>query len=270
MAATSDLDQLDAIAETIRSHMEQVAAARDSAYNRSRSLIALCAKSIRAIHREEWDEAEKLLAEAREAKNALIADVADYPDLYFAGYTQDAVKEYVEANLVYAMVRGRPLPTPAELGAEPNTWLNGLSEAATELRRRILDIGRAGHTDEVERLLDDMDHIYSTLVTFDFADQITGGLRRRTDTLRAVLERTHGDVTTSYRNAQLEQALASLEARLQSMVPSQDAGTSGLSRQQPVGGRGRLVHANPVVPTERAAGRWLPQGVNRCAPGIGR
>jgi translin len=215
---TSDLTELDSIAETIRASMEAVAAARDAAYERSRGLISLCAKSIRAIHREEWDKAEALLAEAGAAKEALVGGVLKYPDLYFAGYTQDAVKEYVEANLVYAMVRGRPLPGPETLGAEYNTWLNGLSEAATELRRRILDISRAGHTEEVERLLDDMDHIYSTLVTFDFADQITGGLRRRTDTLRAVLERTHGDVATSYRSAQLEQALESLEARLQAIM----------------------------------------------------
>ena len=131
----------------------------------------------------------------------------DYPNLYYAGYTQDAIKEFVEANLTYALIRNRPLPTPEELGTEGNTWLNGLAEAATELRRRILDIIRHGHSDEAERLLDVMDQIYSQLVTFDFNDSITGGLRRRTDTVRAVLERTRGDVTNSLRQAQLEAAL---------------------------------------------------------------
>ena len=115
---------------------------------------------------------------------------------------------------IYALVRNRPLPTPEELGAEPNTWLNGLAEAASELRRRILDLLRHGQSDEAERLLDAMDLIYSTLVTFDFADQITGGLRRRTDALRAVFERTNGDVANSYRSTQLEAALKSLEERL--------------------------------------------------------
>ncbi|MCB9006267.1 MAG: hypothetical protein H6656_02595 [Ardenticatenaceae bacterium] len=117
------------------------------------------------------------------------------------------MKEFVEANLTYALVRDLPLPTPEELGTEGNTWLNGLAEAATELRRRILDIIRHGHSDEAERLLDVMDQIYSQLVTFDFNDSITGGLRRRTDTVRAVLERTRGDVTNSLRQAQLEEAL---------------------------------------------------------------
>ncbi len=208
------MDELDNTAETIRRYMEQVDGARDLAYRRSRSLIALCARAIRAIHREEWDAAEGLLAEARAATYDLVGGVRDYPELYFAGYTQDAIKEFVEGNLVYAMVRGRTLPTPEELGSEPNTWLNGLAEAASELRRRILDLLRRGRMEEAERLLDAMDHIYSTLVTFDFADQITGGLRRRTDALRAVFERTNGDVASSFRSAQLEQALKGLETRL--------------------------------------------------------
>lgn len=208
------MDELDPIAEGIRRYMEQVDSARDLAYKRSRSLIALCARTIRAIHREEWAAAEALLAEARAATDDLVGGVRDYPELYFAGYTQDAVKEFVEGNLVYAMVRGRPLPTPEDLGSEPNTWLNGLAEAASELRRRILDLLRHGQTAEAERLLDAMDHIYSTLVTFDFADQITGGLRRRTDALRAVFERTNGDVANNIRSTQLEAALKALEVKL--------------------------------------------------------
>ena len=144
----------------------------------------------------------------------MVADVKAFPELYFAGYTQDAVKEYVEANLTYELIRERPLSTPTQLDAEGSTWLNGLAEAATELRRRILDIIRHGHNDEAERLLGQMDLVYSTLVTFDFNDKITGGLRRRTDTVRAVLERTRGDVTTSMRQAELEEALKALEAKI--------------------------------------------------------
>jgi translin len=214
------MDELDSTAEAIRRHMEQIDEARDQAYGRSRSLIALCARAIRAIHREEWAAAETLLAEARAATDDLVGGVREHPDLYFAGYTQDAVKEFVEANLVYAMARGRPLPTPEQLGAEPNTWLNGLAEAASELRRRILDLLRRDQMAEAERLLDAMDHIYSTLVTFDFADQITGGLRRRTDALRAVFERTNGDVANSYRSTRLETALKALEAKLEGLDSS--------------------------------------------------
>lgn len=211
------MENLDQTAETIRQEFEKKNAARDKAYQSSRELIRLCARAIRAVHREEWDTAEVLIAEAGAATEALVDGVHDWPALYFAGYTQDAIKEFVEANLTYALVRNRPLPGPEDLGAEYNTWLNGLAEAATELRRRILDIIRHGHSEEAERLLDSMDQIYSSLVTFDFTDSITGGLRRRTDTVRAVLERTRGDITTSLRQAELEEALGALETRLRDL-----------------------------------------------------
>ena len=211
------MENLDQTAEIIRQDFERTSAARDKAYQSSRSLIRLCARAIRAVHRDEWETAEALIAEASQATAEMVAGVRDYPYLYFAGYTQDAIKEFVEANLTYALVRNRPLPGPEELGAEYNTWLNGLAEAATELRRRILDIIRHGHSDEAERLLDAMDQIYGNLVTFDFNDSVTGGLRRRTDTVRAVLERTRGDITTSLRQAQLEESLETLETRLRNL-----------------------------------------------------
>lgn len=209
-----DRDHLDTIADAIREEFEEVDQARDLAYQQSRQLISVCARAIRAIHREDWPLAKKLMDEARLAADQLVAGVRPYPNLYHAGYTQDALKEVVEAFITYALVRDRPLPSPADLGTEGNTWLNGLAEAATEIRRRILDILRHGHSEEAERLLTCMDDIYSILVTFDFNDSITLGLRRRTDTVRAVLERTRGDVTTSLRQSDLEQALEALEARI--------------------------------------------------------
>jgi translin len=163
------------------------------------------------MHREEWDSAESQLATTTEAKQNLIDSCQQFSTIYNAGYTQDALKEYAEAHLTYVLMRQLPLKSPADLGISGSIWLNGLSEAATEMRRRILDIIRHGHSDEAERLLDVMDEIYSLLVTFDFHDTITRGLRRRTDTVRAVLERTRGDVTNSLRQAQLEAALARVE-----------------------------------------------------------
>lgn len=209
------MDKLEQIADEIRAEFEEVNSARDQAYQRSRQLTRICARTIRAIHREEWELAHQLMGEATAAAEAMVAGVESYPALYYAGYTQDALKEYVEANLTYALVRDEPLPGPEALAVEDNTWLNGLAEAATELRRRILDIIRHGHDEEVERLLDNMDEIYSILVTFDFSDSITGGLRRRTDVVRSVLERTRGDVTTSLRQTELEDALQAVAKKLE-------------------------------------------------------
>jgi translin len=215
-----DRDRLDSIADDIRSDFNSINEARDGAFHRSRQLIALCARSIRAIHREEWPQVEELLDEARSAAQQLKAGVESYPNLYYAGYTQDALKEYVEASLVYSLISNKSIPSPSELGVESNTWLNGLAEASTELRRSILDIIRHGHSQEAERLLSIMDDIYLVLVTFDFSDAITRGLRRRTDTVRAVLERTRGDVTNSLRQAELQKALEAMENRM-AVLPSE-------------------------------------------------
>lgn len=208
------IEQLETITDKIRDEFEAVQAARDLALKRSRELIRICAKAIRAMHRGEWDSAESQLQTARNAAETLIAGVEGYPALYYAGYTQDSLKEYVEASLVSALMQDKPFPSPAELKVEGNTYLNGMAEAATELRRRVLDMTRHGYSTDAETLLEKMDEIYSYLVTFDFTDSITGGLRRRTDTVRGVLERTRGDLTTTYRQTQLETALKALESKL--------------------------------------------------------
>jgi translin len=210
------VDDLNAIIDGIRENFAVKNDARDRALQRSRGLIRLCAQAIRATHRQEWHAAAAKIAEAREQAETLAADLKPFPDLYHTGYTQDALKEYVEANLTYALVRGEPLPTPESLNVEPSTYLGGLTEAATELRRRILDIIRHQHSDEAERLLEAMDAIYTELTTVDFPDAITHGLRRRTDVLRGVLERTRGDLTNSLRQQGLQQALRDLERRLNS------------------------------------------------------
>lgn len=210
----ASLDSLEAIAEAIRAVFEAKNAARDAAINQSRVLIQHCANAIRAVHRHEWALAEQRLLAARQEADALRAHVSGYPDLYHSGYTQDALKEYAEAVITYALVRDEALPTPEVLGVEQATYLNGLAEAASELRRQILDIIRKGHSQEAERLLEAMDAVYSVLQAFDFHDAITGGLRRRMDALRGVLERTRGDVTTSLRQQRLQAALAEFEQRV--------------------------------------------------------
>ncbi|HEY4690328.1 MAG TPA: haloacid dehalogenase [Anaerolineae bacterium] len=209
------MDNLDSIIEGIRASLIAKNAVRDATLARSRELIRLCALSIRATHREEFDEAERLLNEARAAADAMKAGLVDQPDLYHTGYTQDALKEVVEAVTVFAIVRGRSLPTPGEIGVEAAAYLNGLAEAASELRRRALDVIRQDRNAEAERLLAAMDDIYGELVTMDFPDAITGGLRRTTDMLRGVLERTRGDLTTTLQQEKLKRALREFEGRKQ-------------------------------------------------------
>lgn len=210
------MSSLDAISESIRAAFVSKNAARDAAISRSRELIRHCAESIRATHRREWDSAQAKLAVAQTAADELRAVVRDYPDLHFSGYMQDALKEVVEAFVTYAIIRGEELPTPESLNVDNAAYINGMAEAATELRRFILDILRREDADiaEAERLLDWMDAIYDQLVTFDFPDAITGDLRRRTDVVRGVLERTRGDLTTTLQQHRLQAALKQFEQRV--------------------------------------------------------
>ncbi|MBM4425428.1 MAG: haloacid dehalogenase [Chloroflexi bacterium] len=206
------MNNLDQISTRIRESLSSKNAARDKALERSRTLIRFCANSIRAAHRDERGEARAQLAQAREIVEAIRADLAHYPDLYHAGYTQDALKEFAEASIVLALIADEPLPDPDSLGVEYAAYLNGLGEAATEMRRRCLDIIRHDHSAEAERLLEAMDEIYNLLVTIDYPDAITGGLRRTTDVVRSVVERTRGDLTTSLRQQRLQEALKKYES----------------------------------------------------------
>lgn len=201
------LQWLDALAEAARADLENRNTARDQALLQSRELIRLCASAIRAGHRNEWEEAHGLMAEADAVAAAMQQALAPFPDLYYAGYTQDALKELVEARLTLALIADAPLPDLAQMNVPYNTYLNGLCEAASELRRRCLDTMRQGAMGEAERLLAAMDAAYEILMSFSYPDAITGGLRRRVDQLRAVLERTRGDLTNSLQVQRLLEAL---------------------------------------------------------------
>ncbi len=208
------MDKLEQIAEEIRNFFDEQTAARDKALAQARVLTRECALSIRAVHREEFTEMQAHLDEAASLAAALRSGLEPYPDLYHSGYTQDALKEFAEANITCALIRHQSLPTLQELAIEPHTYLNGLSEVVGELRRRILDILRHGYGEEVELLLGHMDEIFSVLVTMDYPDAITYGLRRQTDVARSIIERTRGDVTFSLRGESLTLSISRLIQKL--------------------------------------------------------
>lgn len=208
------MENLETIAEKIRTNFEAKNEVRDETLQLSRELIRHCANAIRATHRGEFENAAELLATAKALASEMVDSVADYADLYHTGYTQDALKEFAEASITYALITDRPLPDPDELGVEYAAYLNGLGEAAGELRRHVLDLIRYGELERGEEILSMMDDIYGVLVTVDFPDAVTGGLRRTTDMVRGVLERTRGDLTMSLRQEKLQQALRDFEEKV--------------------------------------------------------
>lgn len=200
--------------DQIISRLDDMHAAREHAINACRRVVRTSANAIRALHRGDVATADSLLDVAAGELHAVRHATASHPNVFWAGYVQDAMKEYAEAAITGAILGNTSIPSPEALGVEDAAYLNALAEAASELRRDCLDTLRAGDASRAVHLLDRMDAIYTMLVTVDFPDAITGGLRRTTDQLRAVLERTRGDVTLSVRQDRLERALHSIDHRL--------------------------------------------------------
>lgn len=206
--------QLDAIVERVRGNFAAKHEAREAALAQCRDVIRLASLTIRAIHRDERETAGRLLADGRARLRAVRAALAGHPDIFYAGFVHDAEKEFAEAAVTVALVCGEPLPAPEDLEVEYAAYLNGLAEAVGELRRYLLDSLRHGDVEGCERYLHIMDEIYAVLVTIDYPDAITGGLRRSTDVARGILEKTRGDLTIAVRQRDLERQLAEVRADL--------------------------------------------------------
>jgi translin len=200
-------DDLTAVVSPMADKLQAMHRAREQALPACRRVIRASGSSIRAVHRLEPERAAGLAAEAEEALREAQAVLAPYPAVAHAGFLHDAEKEYVEARTVAVLVAGGPIPGADELAVDPTAWMRGIAEAASELRRHLLDRLRDGDLDRGEQLLAVMDDVYDALVVIDFPDAITNGLRRTLDALRAVLERTRGDVTTTVLQTRLQRAL---------------------------------------------------------------
>jgi translin len=209
---SSRRDELAAIVAPMQSDLQAMHAAREQALPACRRAIRASGSSIRAVHRLEPDRAAALAQEAEDALREAQAVLVPFPSVKNAGFLHDAEKEYVEARTVAVLIGGGSLPGPDELGVEHTAWMRGIAEAASELRRHLLDRLRDGDLARGEELLGVMDDVYDALVVIDYPDAITNGLRRTLDALRAVLERTRGDVTTTVLQTRLQRAIENHDA----------------------------------------------------------
>ncbi len=206
--------ELTEVSEQIRKRLDAKSAARERGLRSSRQAIRECANSIRATHRGELDLAEELMGGARRSLDAAQEAMEPFPDIYYAGFLQDAEKEYAEARATFALINDKELPTPEELSIGDAPYLNGLAEAIGELRRHTLDIMRQGNLARGEQLLGAMDDISYVLVSMDYPDAMTGGLRRTTDVARSIMERTRGDLSLTLVQRHLTDTIAEHRERL--------------------------------------------------------
>jgi translin len=213
-------DDLVRNVEVVRSDLAAANTAREAALPGCRRVIQLSGSSIKAVHRLQPDRAAALVDEAESVLRDVQAAVRGFPAVEHAGFVHDAEKEFVEARSVIALVGGGAPPSAADLGVGGPAYLRGLAEAASELRRHLLDRLRAGELERAEELLGLMDDVYESLVVIDFPDAVTGGLRRTLDALRAVLERSRGDLTTTVLQVRLQHALEDAAGRFDDSGPA--------------------------------------------------
>lgn len=209
----------ESIAEALRAEAQCMHEAREQGLAKCRTLTQTSARCIRHIHRHQFDEASRLLAETRRVAAEAREVLQPHGSLFYAGYLHDAEKEMVEAHAVFAIVHRNPIPAPDELGVGVMTYLNGMGEAASECRRFALDEMRAGRLAEAGWILEQMEMIYEELITFDYSDSMTHGLRRTCDALRAVIERTRSDLTTTTSQYELVSELRAARERLEGKSP---------------------------------------------------
>ncbi|MEA2477177.1 MAG: translin [Actinomycetota bacterium] len=208
--------ELSEVGDSLRAFLDAKTQAREEGLASSRSAIRSCGNAIRAMHRYEMDAAADLLKDAQSHLDSAHEALAGHDDMRHAGFVHDAEKEVAEARITFALVTDAALPGPDELGLSPSAYLKGMAESIGELRRHILDLMRHGHLDRCERLLGAMDDMYYLLVSMDYPDGITYGLRRLTDVARSIIERTRGDFTTAAIQSGLRDALTEHGSKLQS------------------------------------------------------
>ena len=256
------MDNLESISEGIRQTFHVIDEAREKALPLCRDAIRYCSNAIRAMHRGEFDQAMEFLKTARGILDEAEWAVAPHVELGSTGLIRDAQKEYAEGNIALALVTGQALPGPEELGVSAAAYLNGMGEAVGELRRYLLDSMRQGDLTRGEELLADMDEVYNVLVTMDFPDAITGGLRRTTDMVRAVLERTRSDLTLTIRQKDLEIKLEDLQPE---EVEESPRGELNLNENETliyedlVTWRGRKASEENLAPFIIARDSWLKE-----------
>jgi translin len=208
------LERIDEYAEEARRQLEQVHRDREEAYTTSREIVQSASATIKAVHRGEFDAAREQVAHTRELHDRMMAAVAASPAIGYAGFVGDAAREYAEAAQVLALIADRELPAPAELGVDCADWLNGLGDTVGELRRHVLDLIRHDAVEVAEVYLEIMDEILQTIMSFDYPESVTKGLRKRSDQARGAVERTRGDLTTALRQSRLERRMRELEDAL--------------------------------------------------------
>lgn len=207
---------LEEISSRIRENFEAKDSIREEGLKISREVVRECRTASFALHGQDFEKANKSIKTAGQALEKLEVLFEGHADIYHAGFVEHAQQEYSEVSVLRSLLKeeGEKLPSPEELRVEYAAYLNGLGDVVGELRRHVLDLIRKESFEKAEVFLGIMENIHAVLMDFDYPDAITGGLRRKTDVSRSLIEKTRGDVVNAIGQKKLETAMRNLESKL--------------------------------------------------------
>ncbi len=197
----------DEIFADIDQNLGTIDTLREDVLQKTRSIVRMAAETIKAVHREEWDVAEKNITEMKSLLKGVREQVSKHETLLRRNYTEISEQEYAEAAILFSILHKGQLASPKDLEIPDLAWLLGLADVAGELRRHCLDAIRKGDMKTAEDALGLMEEIYRKLFSLDYPKGMTGSLREKTDTIRKLLQATRGEVSMATHMSRLNQNL---------------------------------------------------------------
>lgn len=195
-SASKAMKNLDGIIEKIDQRIGEKEKIREEALKTSRDIIISCRRGIQQLHRDQMPEAEEYIRQAS-AKLVHLFDVTkDHPDIYHAGFVENAAQEYVEIHCLYNIMKGEDLPDPDSIQTTSSAYLLGLCDVVGELRRGALDFMLVGNTAKAGEYLEYMDRIYDAIMSFDYPSSLVP-VKKKQDMVRGLIEKTRGELVVS-------------------------------------------------------------------------
>jgi len=190
------MKNLDGIIEKIDHHIGEKEKIREDALKTSRDIIICCRRGIQQLHRDQMDEAENYIKQA----SAKLAQLYDFtknnPDIFHAGFVENAAQEFVEIHCLYNIMKGQDLPDPDTIQTTYSAYLLGLCDVVGELRRGALDFMLEGNTMKASEYLQHMDQIYDAIMSFDYPSALIP-IKKKQDMVRSLIEKTRGELVVS-------------------------------------------------------------------------
>ena len=190
------MKNLDNIVNKIEKDIDNKDKIREEALRSSREIIINCRKAIQYVHQDLKKEAKGNIKQASTKLSDLYNITKEYPEIYHAGFVENAAQELVEAQCFYNIMKGKDLPDPDEMQTTYSSYLLGLCDLVGELRRTVLDSIRSGEQKNADDYLTMMEEIYDVIIRFDYPSGLIP-IKKKQDMVRSLIEKTRGELAVA-------------------------------------------------------------------------